>query len=109
MQPILEILGRSATADDILRTLLGRKSCWISGPSGTGKTELARWIAEHWPDSKNAVQWSIGDKDQARTSFWAPHRTLAATRASRAARAADKELPTVAFRLVPWAGAPIAA
>jgi hypothetical protein len=109
MVSLLEVLGRTAIADELERRLLDRQSCWLSGPSGSGKTELSRHIASLWSRDGGEPYWIVGDKDQAGTIYLAAHRTLAASRPRRSAREADRDLPVAVLRSLPWVGGPISA
>jgi tetratricopeptide (TPR) repeat protein/ABC-type iron transport system FetAB ATPase subunit len=109
MATILEVLGRSEIADQLIGQLAEKKNCLITGASGTGKTELSRHIGHLWSRDKGETIWLIGDKDQAGTSYLAANRALAATRPRRAAREADRELPLASLRSIPWVGGPVSA
>jgi energy-coupling factor transporter ATP-binding protein EcfA2 len=109
MVSLLEVLGRTAVADELERKLLDRQICWVSGPSGSGKTELSRHIASLWSRDGGDAYWIVGDKDQLGTSYLAAHRALAGSRPRRSAREADRDLPTAVLRGLPWVGGPISA
>lgn len=109
MESLLKVLGRSGVGDELAQKLADRQSCWLSGPSGTGKTELSRYVANMWLRTKGEVRWIVGDKDQAATTYLAANRTLAATRARRTSRDADKDFPLAVLRGIPWVGTPISA
>jgi hypothetical protein len=109
MDGLLDVLGRVSLADELVQKLARRQSCWLCGASGTGKTELSRYVASTWSQTHGDAYWIIGDKDQAGTAYLAAHRALSATRPRRAARDADKDLPVAALRGIPWVGGPISA
>src|SRR5665213_335672 len=45
MSTVLDALGRSAVVEDLIQSLADHQQCWISGLSGTGKTEMSRRVA----------------------------------------------------------------
>jgi ABC-type iron transport system FetAB ATPase subunit len=71
MMRFMEALGRSELAERLFEQLADGRNCWISGPSGAGKTELARHVAKLWAETKGEVLWIVGDRDQVGTSYLA--------------------------------------
>ncbi len=109
MSTVLDALGRSAVVEDLIQSLADHQQCWISGLSGTGKTEMSRRVAALWFQTKGEVHWITGDRDQAATRYLAANRALAATRARLSVRQADRELPFAIMKAVPTVGGPLSA
>ncbi len=109
MDSLLEVLDRAQIADDIFQKLVDGFDCWIGGPSGTGKTELARSLTRRWNETAGDTFWVVGDQDQAGTNYLAAHRALARTRSRKNIRDADRDLPSAVLRAIPMVGQPLSA
>lgn len=84
MSALSKILGHDSISDEILDRLLGcpTQKVLITGPSGTGKTWLARSIGARWRDAGGIALRVEGDSLNASRGLFPFHATLSRVSAS---------------------------